>query len=412
MLAGSAAEPRIVAAWPVPRAPLTAEVTLGGLSDLTRLPGDGSLTLWAVTDRGPNGTARVAGEKVRTLVAPDFAPALVRLRLEAEGAAAVVVTVVPLRDAAGRLVSGRPPGNDLLVDAATLQPVATDPAGVDPEGLVALADGTFWIAEEYRPALLHVAADGRVLARLVPRGSAVAGDRDVLPAIYAKRRENRGFEALAAAGDGRLWALLQSPLDAPGRAAGRRTGNVRLLALDAEAGRPVAEHVYRLGDPADPAYRTHGAPPDDGKLCAMAALDARTLLVLEQDDGGMARLYAIDVSRATDTLARADETTTLEEIADLAAARIEPVRKTLVADLTDLRERMRAEVDEGGADGGALKIEGLAVVDGRRIAVVNDDDFGVAQAASGGAGRRTMVWIVELPADLATVTAAARPESE
>lgn len=66
------------------------------------------------------------------------------------------------------------------------------------------SDGTFWLAEEYRPSLLRAAANGRVDARYVPRGDALSGAdtdvHDVLPAVYAARRDNRGFEALAAAG--------------------------------------------------------------------------------------------------------------------------------------------------------------------------------------------------------------------
>ncbi|MFM9059924.1 MAG: esterase-like activity of phytase family protein [Planctomycetaceae bacterium] len=405
----AAREPRVIATWTVPRAPLSAGVVVGGLSDLAASPIGGALHVWTVTDRGPNGTVKIDGEKVRTLLAPDFAPSLVRVRLPDGGGAAVVEQVVPLRGADGRPLSGRPPGTDRLVDAKGRRPVADDPGGVDPEGLVAVGDGTFWIAEEYRPGLLHVDAAGRVLARFVPRGMAgVAGDRDSLPEIYARRRENRGFEALAASpGGSRLWALLQSPLDVPGRAAGRRTGNVRLLAFDPVAGAPVAEHVYRLGDPGDPAYLTHGSPPDDGKLCAMAALDGDTLLVLEQDDHGLARLYAADLAAATDTLGLdPGDGRTLEQVADLPAAGVVPVRKTLVADMTALRQRMRAQVDEDTKEGGALKIEGLAVIDRQHVAVVNDNDFGVAQGED-GPGRGTRVWLLELPVDLETLVAAA-----
>lgn len=411
MAAGGAraGEPRLVATWTVPRRTLSAGVALGGLSDLALVTGDAG-ALWALTDRGPNGSARIDGRKVRTLLAPGFVPTLVRLRLDGVDGTASVDRVVPLRNATGAPLSGRPPGTDRLVDAAGLRPVADDPDGVDPEALVAAADGTFWIAEEYRPAILHVAADGRMLARFVPRGGAAGDvDRDVLPAIYSRRRENRGFEALASSPDGRrLWALLQSPLETTDREPGASTGNVRLLAFDAEAGAPVAEHLYRLGDPDDLGHLARGAPPDDGKLCAMAAVDAATLLVLEQDDGGLARLYAADLAGATDTLGRDDEDGhPLEGVADLPAAGIAPVRKRLVADLTALRERMRAEVDGGEAAGGALKLEGLAVIDGRHVAVVNDDDFGLPQGAGGRPGRGTRVWIIEIPTDFDAVAAAA-----
>ncbi|MEI7781527.1 MAG: esterase-like activity of phytase family protein, partial [Planctomycetota bacterium] len=128
--------------------------------------------------------------------------------------------------------------------------------------------------------------------------------------------------------------------------------------------KPAAEHEYRL-DQADA----------DGKLCAMACLGATTLLVLEQADGGIARLYLADTGFA-------------------------PVRKTLVADLGPLRPAMIADVYGRGADAGRpLKLEGLAVVDARHVLLANDNDFGVADAGSKAkkkAGPRSCLWLIEL----------------
>lgn len=411
--AAEAAELRIVESLAVPRTALSAGVTLGGLSDLAVVrDADGSPRLWTLTDRGPNDTATIGGERIRTLLAPDFVPSLVCLRLAAaapgDGAADAVDVerIVPLRGASGRPCSGRPSGGDRLVRADDHAVIAADADGLDPEAIAPLADGSFWIAEEYRPALVHVGASGTVLARFVPHGTPVTGADGAggatLPAEYARRRENRGFEALAAspAGD-RLWALMQSPLDHPGRSAGTRTGNVRLLVFDPRSGRPAAEHLYRLGDPLDPRFHSHGAPPDDGKLCALATLGDSLLLVLEQDDEGLARLYAVDVAHATDVLDReARDGEALENVADLEAAGIVPATKTLVADLTKLRKRMRVEVDAGSGKGGPLKLEGLAVLDDRHVAIVNDNDFGGPRAGSRGMGRATRVWIVELPEPL------------
>ena len=42
--------------------------------------------------------------------------------------------------------------------------------------------------------------------------------------------------------------------------------------------------------------------PDDGKLCAMASIDPKTLLVLEQSDDGDAKLYRCEVGKATNVL--------------------------------------------------------------------------------------------------------------
>jgi len=324
MAASPPAECRIVWGRAIAETTLSENVRLGGLSDLTAARGYGPGRWWAVTDRGPNGVVERDGEKLRTLLAPEFAPALVLLHVEAEGdahradgggiAPIAVERVVPLAGPEGKPLAGLPTGGPghlpvLTADGSTELP--PDPDGVDTEGVVQLADGMLWIAEEYGPSLLKVGPDGRAIERHVPAGTgntaALVPQRETLPAAYALRHDNRGFEALAATPDGtRLWVLLQSPLDNSTRKAAKKTGNVRLLGFDPIAGTPAAEHVYRLGDPTDPRYFTKGAPPDDGKLCAMAALGDDGLLVLEQDDTGLARLYAVSLTGATDTLARPD----------------------------------------------------------------------------------------------------------
>lgn len=392
----------------VPSMLLPGGVPLGGLSDLARDPAldDESRGMWAVTDRGPNGIVEADGGTRRTLLHPDFSPCLVLLSLPIGNSEIGIHQVLPLRGRSGRPCSGRANGvgqDAPIRDSVGKSPLPPDPLGVDPEGVVRLADGTFWIAEEYRPSLLKVAGDGTVLARFIPEGESLPGAdtdvRAVLPRHYACRRDNRGFEALAATPDGgRLWALLQSPLDNPGPKAAVKTGNVRLLGFDPMAGRAVAEHVYRLGDPRDANYLRRGCPPADGKLCAMASLGAELLLVLEQDDDGLARLYAVDLAKATDTLrwhASDDDARILEQVRDLEAAGIAPVGKELIADLTPLRAAMAAEADAASdARHGPLKLEGLAVLDERHVVVVNDNDFGVQN--KGGPARRTCLWTIRL----------------
>jgi hypothetical protein len=435
---------RIVRTLMLPEVELSAGVVLGGLSDLAldpeqrepRQPVGDRPRFWSLTDRGPNGTVKVGGRKLRTLVAPEFVPTLLLIEC---GEQATVKRVVPLAGRSGTPLSGKPNaiGRDEAVLAADgTTPIDADPNGIDPEGLVPMADGTFWVAEEYRPSLLHLGADGRLIARYVPEGHALAGAdgeiRPVLPAAYGLRRDNRGFEGLALAADGsRLWAILQSPLDGADEESAKqakKTGNVRLLAFDPAAGRPVAEHVYRLGDPADPDYLSRGAPPKDGKLCAIAPVGADRLLVLEQDDTGLARLYLADLAAATDTLGwqltgkgndAATDTlidTLIDTVRDLPAAGVAPVTKTLVADLTAARRLMWSDATEGlggtGSGGdrkpaaesdsqaeGLLKLEGLAVLDDRHIALVNDNDFSVHDPTR---PQRTCIWIVELAEPLSS----------
>jgi len=303
-----------------------------------------------------------------------------------------------------------------ILDPKDQAAIPPDPDGIDSEGLVRLRDGSFWVAEEYRPSLLHVSRDGRATARFVPVGQSIPGAgmaiHEVLPAAYGERKDNRGFEALAVNADqSRLWLLLQSPLEYPAPKAAKVSGNVRLLAFDVAARRPAAEYVYRLGDPGTEGFLSRGAAPADGKLCAIAAIDDATLLVLEQADGGLARLYSCSVADATDTLQRpadpATQAAALEQIVDLPAAGIVPVAKRLVADLAPLGPRMTHDVFRNRAeDATPIKLEGMAILDARHVVIVNDNDFGVHGPAAKGDGERggtpprTCLWTVELATPL------------
>jgi hypothetical protein len=72
------------------------------------------------------------------------------------------------------------------------RPLQTDADGVDPEGLAVLADGTFWISDEYGPYLLHVDSSGREIERLSPFRRNQRGH--ALPSVLSRRRPNYGIE--------------------------------------------------------------------------------------------------------------------------------------------------------------------------------------------------------------------------
>ena len=383
---------------------------LGGLSDLCR--GGGVDGLWTLTDRGPNGVVdgdRRGGPR-RTLASPSFTPLLVEVSLRGDDGRLRVLRTVPIKDPAGRPTSGRPPGgpNDrAIVDPTDGNRLEWDRCGLDPEGLVRLRDGRFWIAEEYGPSLVEVSPAGRILGRYVPRGHVIPGApaqvHGVLPAAYARRRDNRGFECLGCSPDeSRLFCLLQSPFG-DGADAAAAAGNVRLLVFDPTSRCPVAEHVYRLGPPRSRGSRRAA----DGKISALTCVAADRLLVIEQSDDE-SRVYEIGLADATDVLNRdeqTDEGSPLDEIDDLAANDIRPVRKTLVADLAPLAARFQRDIEPGG-DGRApkklaeLKFEGLTVLADGRIAILNDNDFDVVADGSTAASpprRRSCLWILTVP---------------
>jgi hypothetical protein len=324
-----------------------------------------------------------------------------------------VVAKLPLRGRSGSPITGRPNGvgrDEPILNPAGTVAIAPDHNGVDSEGLVRMPDGSFWMCEEYRPSLLRVSREGVVLSRHVPAGVRLGQAdyevRDNLPARYGSRKDNRGFEAITRQpGSSVLWMLLQSPLELPKPKAARQTGNTRLLAFDTASGQPVGEYIYRLGDPQDPQYAMMGAAPDDGKLCAMAAIDADSMLVLEQSDDGIGRLYRCSLRHASNTL---DDERPLETIADLSAAGVEPLQKTLVAHLEPLLAEMAADITAGAWRPGpnevvaGLKLEGLAILDRQHVVICNDNDFDIDALSSPGVPhRRNCVWVIRLTEPLA-----------
>jgi hypothetical protein len=197
-----------------------------------------------------------------------------------------------------------------------------------------------------------------------------------LPEALAQRRDNRGFEALAASRDGhRLYALMQSPAATDGGPG----LDAALVEFDPRGGTTVAEHAYRLGDPASTDADAIRAA--DGKLSALTVLDDGDLLVVEQS-ATESRLYRVALPAAGG-----------KPDAKLA--------KTLVADLLPLVPRLARDIDSDGeppARPADLKIEGLAWLGDGRIAIVNDNDFDIAAAGAGKAAtRRSCLWIVRIP---------------
>jgi hypothetical protein len=189
----------------------------------------------------------------------------------------------------GKPVTGLPNLEDvdeIPYDYSARNVLPFNPSGLDTEGPVRTTAGEFWIAEEYSPSLLHADRTAKVLKRYVPRGLKLESTdypiADVLPAIYTRRKTNRGFEGLALSNDQKtLYAVLQSPLLNPNKKIGEGSRNTRLIVFDIPGEKVIAEYVYRfdVAKEFDPNPKTS---PDDMKLSGVAFLNPTTLLVLER----------------------------------------------------------------------------------------------------------------------------------
>jgi hypothetical protein len=117
----------------------------------------------------------------------------------------------------------------------------------------------------------------------------------VLPAIYGKRKINRGFEGLTLSGDEKtLYVVLQSPLLIPDRKTGDASRNTRVVVFDIPSEKITAEYAYRfnVSKEFDPNPKNN---PDEMKLSGVAFLNPTTLLVLERTDL-VAKLYSVELS--------------------------------------------------------------------------------------------------------------------
>jgi hypothetical protein len=373
-------------------------ILLGSVgSDLWRGPSDPRDEFWMVTDRGPNGQFRVDGKNRRTFWIPEFNPAIVRVKLE--GKSMRILQSVPIVGQSGKPVTGLP--NLKGIDETPYEYTAKNELpfnvnGIDSEGLVRTASGDFWISEEYTPSLLHVDRTGKVLKRYVPEGIKLDGAdypvAAVFPAIYGKRKINRGFEGLAISGDqNTLYVTLQSPLLNPDRKTGNNSRNTRLIAFDIKTEKVTAEYAYQfdVAKEFDPDPKTE---PDEMKLSGVVFINPTNLLVLERTDL-VAKLYAVDLSKATNILnTKWDDpktNPTLEALEDPASAELRVLPKSLVVDLKKFKEMPD-------------KIEGVAIIDRNTIAVVNDNDFDSEENkydAAGnnvGKGKKTQMLIISL----------------
>ena len=388
------------------------KVLLGSVgSDLWHDPKDSRDEFWMLTDRGPNGQIAVDGKNQRTFWVPEFDPTIVKVKTE--GKAIRILEAIPIVGQSGKPVTGMPNLKDVdetPYNYSAQEVLPFNPNGLDTEGLVRTAAGDFWIADEYSPSLVHVDPTGKVIKRYVPEGLKLEGTdypvAKVLPSIYGKRKINRGFEGLALSADEKtIYAVLQSPLLNPDRKTGDISRNTRVVVFDIASEKVTAEYAYRfdVSKQFDPNPKN---TPDEMKLSGVIAINPTTLLVLERTDL-VAKLYSVDFSEATNILnSKWDDAQTapsLEALSDPSDAAVRVLPKSLVVDLSSL-------------DGVPEKIEGIALLDARTLAISNDNDFDSEESkydSEGnnlGKGKKSQILLISLdkPLPLPKATVSAR----
>jgi hypothetical protein len=371
---------------------------LGGIgSDLWHGASDPADEFWMITDRGPNGQIEVDTSNRRTFPLPSFTPTILHVKL-ADGSIQVLETL-PILTPDGEPVTGLSnlDGYDETPYDYTAETVLDfNQNGLDSEGLVRTSDGEFWVADEYSPSILRVDSSGTVITRYVPEGLVYDATAypvvEVLPDIYSLRKINRGFEGIALSTDeSTLYIVLQSPLLNPDRDTGNASRNTRVLAFDIASESVTGEYVYQFDGPA--SYEAVGEP-DEMKLSGVVAISPTELLILERTDA-VAKLYRVDISRATNILDSKwndpSTTPTLESLNYLPGSQVYPLPKNLVIDVSRVI-------------GVPSKIEGVAVLNPSTIVNANDNDFDIgdfdADGNNQGEGKTSQVLVIQLATPL------------
>ncbi len=386
----------------------TLEIRGGGFgSDAAAHPTNAN-QFYVLTDRGPNADFNGSAGKGKQFLVPDYTPRIGLFELQVDGQIKKLKEIL-LKDAKGNLISGLPNPKALGgtnevpydIDGQPMtmnpnlpfdelsNPIRTDINGLDPEGLAALTDGSFWISDEYGPHLVHYSADGIEVARINPfaederNNIVIDGKRMLLPAEFAKRRTNRGMEALTITPDqSTLVGVMESSMDNPDES-GRVSSLVRIVSIHLYSGQ-IAQYLYRL-DKAK--HVTSGIVALSNHAFYLIEHDRKFPL---QEESAQKLIYKIDMTDATDIGAIASTKTmkqnetlgltvdgqTLEQLiaADesnwqvLEALGIKLVHKTLAIDVL-------ATINYPHD-----KLEGLWLRQDGLLGLLNDDDFAMTDS--------------------------------
>jgi hypothetical protein len=375
------------------------DIFLGGFSGLHfegKDPVTGNLKFITHTDRGPN--AEPTG-LLRPFLLPGFTPEIVRFELNRGTGELKLTQRIQLQRAPGDLLTGlsniQLPGGTANSSHHDETPVdlmnnvlPLDPLGGDFEGIVTdPSDDSFWMVDEYRPAIYHFTANGVLINRFVPMGTAaVAGapagtyGTEVLPEVLAQRRQNRGFEGIAW-DNGKIYAFVQSPLRNPTNAANSALNNqrnIRVVEFN-PTNFATKQFIYVMDNP-----NLGGAPNTRAdKIGDAVSLGNGEFLVIERDDDSVSgvgtnlnliekKVYRFNLTGATDVsgmdglIGATGKTVDQLTVPEMVANNIRPIEKILHVDLNAAGYNQ------------VQKVEGLTVIDPWTIAVINDNDFGVA----------------------------------
>lgn len=257
---------------------------------------DGSIELYGLTDRGPNGDGPDYTDNLFTFSSKFFPSAAFQPEIgviKLKNAQAEVTKTIGLKTRQDKAITGLPipPGlvgatNEIAVNEV-FRNLGYDENGLDPEGIALDANGNFWICDEYGPFIAQFSKGGELIKKYAPGNG--------LPEILKWRIPNRGFEGLSVSPGGEVFAAVQSPLDIDGQSV-KTAPFTRIVRLD-----PVTGQTKMYAYPIDvDAYKS----PKGAKIGDIYAISDTKLLLIEQGTGKDKQMrnliYLVDLTNATD----------------------------------------------------------------------------------------------------------------
>jgi len=339
--------------------PYLPEQPLQGISSM--VPADGT-TWWALADNGygqreSSGDFQLVFHRIDLRWGNPAGPRVLESTVIRDPDRRLPWTIVcdpTTGSALSRVPFNRLPGAP--VAACGQDPAARILTGfdLDPESFVRAADGSFWVGDEFGPFLIHVAADGRVLAPPVE----IPGVRSPQnPFLNAAERPtlaaSRGFEGVAISPDGStLHALLE------GAVLGDDARDLRLYSYD--IAKAVVAPVFlkiRLE-----ALEVAGEATEENSIGEIKAVNDHQFLLIERDSHGdgptppaMKKLFLVDIAQAASHSGYASK----KQLVDLLAI---PDPAGLGGEMNFFRFPFTT-------------IESVHVVDGRTLLVASDNNF-------------------------------------
>jgi hypothetical protein len=347
-------------------------------SGLCYIPGTDN-EFYMLTDRGPNvdATEENYGKTTILFPIPNYTPKIFRVKLEGDSITILETILIRRPDGSNTTGLPNPIGHGSTGEFAWSNRdgdlITPDPWGLDCEGISLGHSNDFWICEEYGTSVCNVdMATGKIINRYWP----FPAESNCIPidTIFSRRRPNRGFEGIAVAPNGKVYALLQSPLWNPNSSAGDSSSIHRLLEIDTVTNQ--TKMFAYIHEPPSPNYKNK-----DWKIGDMCAINNEEFFVLEhakRNDEFAVRIYKINISSASTIKEEIIGGRYIEQWRDsvgLSEVGITPVQKVLFLDLMSPAVGWNPSLE---------KPEGLTIINDSTIAVSNDNDLSIHSPKSNG----------------------------